>query len=143
MKDILFRAKTTNGNIWVDGYYVEINNQYQYKHLIVLSDAEIDENSFQMTEDIIGFVEIDIDTLGQYTGLKDKNDKKIFEGDIVRAKDSFFYNDGNYKIVYMKGSFIALDKDESEEVTFGKDVSLDAFEVIGNIHDNPELLKGE
>ena len=142
-REILFRGKHIRNDIWVTGHYVEIKNEFQHNYLIVLSDAGIDKNDFQLMDDIIGFVDIEIETLGQYTGLKDKNGKKIFEGDIVRAKDSFFYNDGYYKIVYIKGGFIAEDKNESEKVTFGKDLSLDDFEVVGNIHDNLELLKGD
>jgi len=151
-REILFRGK--NKCEWVYGGF--------HKHLnttpCVFSTEEervrfFDENEkYVIINDIltdwnmptkIDFKEIRKETLGQYTGLKDKNGKKIFEGDIVRAKDSFFYNDGYYKIVYTKGGFMAEDKNESEEVTFGKDVSLDDFEVVGNIHDNPELLKGD
>ena len=71
----------------------------------------------------------------QYTGLKDKNGKKIFEGDIAK------YPYGNVvgKIIYLHGSFVLSDfYDENE---WDLTVIVDDIEVIGNIWDNSELLK--
>ena len=70
------------------------------------------------------------DTLGQYTGLTDKNGKKIFEGDIVKV-------DGrHYEVKFMLGQFF---------VGINMPIAYKRFdcEVIGNIHDKPELLGGE
>jgi uncharacterized phage protein (TIGR01671 family) len=88
---------------------------------------------------------VDPETVGQYTGLTDKNGNKIFEGDIVRVKNGIKEEDFVGSIVYEYASW---------EIDYGCDmVSLwtvvvelkedRTVEVIGNIHDNPELLERE
>lgn len=75
------------------------------------------------------------ETVGQYTGLKDKNGREIYEGDILH--DS--YTDNTFEVYFDGGSFDVkgiLEKD----ACYLNDISSDS-EVIGNIHDNPELLK--
>lgn len=86
------------------------------------------------------------DTVGQYTGMKDKNDKKIFEGDIIRVHDEdgidigvVRYNEdfGKYICVYSEISGNWFDF----EGTNGEFLALFCTKVIGNIYDTPELLK--
>ena len=78
---------------------------------------------------------IDKNTLGQYTGLNDKNGKEIYEGDIVE------YENMTGKIMFFNGSFILSDLEETEEWELG--VINEEIEVIGNIYENSELLGGE
>ena len=80
------------------------------------------------------------DTLGQYTGLKDKNGQRIFEGDIWNCKGYigliiWCKEESRFEAVYEIGGM------QFENAV--SDIRAKTVEVIGNIHDNPELLKGE
>lgn len=141
VREIEFRAKDLNGN-WVFGFY----------------SPRIRFPSFEQTPNIKTFkgadVEININTLGQYTGLKDKNGTKIFEGDIVIAHYFFENYDpvtlGAFededeitgKIVCDLDGLRVIDrKDEYRQLPLSMiQEPTEELEVIGNIHDNPELL---
>lgn len=120
MREILFRGKDIAGN-WHYGVPLVFTEDY------VCITAPHTYNKSVIPE-----------TVGQYTGLTDKNGTKIFEGDIVdydyfgeRKIGKIFFNGCGYEIEN-KGCFLCVQS---------ADKQLDC-EVIGNIHDNPELLKG-
>ena len=128
IREVIFRGKRTDNGKWVKGYlYIT----HIGSHEIGSYDAEINIERF--TFDVIP------ETVGQFTGLTDKNGKRIFEGDIVSLvkHDSLIYKvvyvPCRYELVNSKGvNCFVLDIYKSENI-----------EVIGNIHDNPELLGGE
>ena len=91
---------------------------------------------------------IDKETVGQYTGLHDKNGKEIYEGDIIHINDEFL-NEFNYLIEwneeYLRYYLYSVDKEKLNKLGGILEAHLNSLEVevIGNIYDNPELLGGE
>lgn len=126
MREIVFRGKRADTGEWVYGYYYsECGNTY----IIVNRQAE------SKTKRNIPFL-VEEDTVGQYTGIKDIDGKKIWEGDIVRYNRPDRVISG--KVVW-ETCYFSIDVHNGTEY-----YSLTPFcRVIGNIHDNPELLEGE
>ena len=131
MREILFRGKEVADGKWIEGFYsAEEYNPYsgEVEHIPRIQ--------------IIGkCVSLGVipETVGQYTGLTDKNDKKIFEGDIVECVS------GGERAVISWLKYFACFGLSFDGWCCGfddYDFSLNDFKVIGNIHDNPELLKG-
>lgn len=122
MREILFRGKRTDNGEWV---YGDLTHSV-YK----IGDTCVGKYGCE-----IGMHQVDPDTVGQYTGLTDKNGRRIFEGDVVA-----YSKYGNLAVAWDDGTF-QLER----EYTFYD--ALDHYTkrssvVIGNIHDNPELLEG-
>ena len=140
MREILFRGKTTLDNEWVIGAGVYKSEGHTW---IITDDVTKTENRGT------GSDAINPETIGQYTGLTDKNGKKIFEGDIGRYKQTDGAKENGKPIictgvvVYNEktASFAVESKDEKGRKYFDY-FPIKDFEVIGNIHDNPELWKG-
>ena len=87
--------------------------------------------------DCCGFADLKYIELMQYTGLKDKNNKEIYEGDILFES----FGEKYYKVVFENGSFRAEFEGDFEEHSFDLiDVVAQGCEVVGNIYENPELL---
>lgn len=132
MREILFRAKiTATESKWVEGFY----------NHIPCGRFMCDEHCIQtINEDgrIGQLYNVYESTVGQFTGLTDKNGKKIFEGDIVEVNHDA-YPGARGEVVFRNGSFM-LEKVSDVLSLYG---FLLWCEVIGNIHDNPELLEVE
>ena len=124
-REILFRAKSIDNGKWVDGYLFKI-----WEDAFIL---------WGTTNGIPNQIQVDPKTIGQSTCLQDKNGKTIFEGDIV---NSWADLDGIYKREVYYGNNCGLEFSPLSGSTLCK-ANEKHFEVIGNIHDNPNLLKAE
>lgn len=145
MREILFRAKAINRDI---GYHrTNYKNGYWVYGLVTkLYDERFDLPAEMTDINGVSGIEVDYKTIGQYTGLKDKNGKRIFEGDIFSRLDGAM--DGIPRIVRWDEEHMEFKCPlVKKHWAFGKsDCSLwlmkyEDIEVIGNIHDNPELMK--
>lgn len=130
-REILFKAKRKDNGEWVEGYYRRIPCMGLHGHYIMPQNPKNRMEQYA----------IDPDTICQFTGLVDKNGKKIWENDICDRKEKYpeivTYNKGDWQLDY---SYV-----------FGKEMHTDAcnlgfyvcergcVEVIGNIFDNPDL----
>ncbi len=126
-REILFRGKRVDNGEWAYGYYVNCSGPgrkpNETKHYIV-------EYPYAWN--------IYTSTLGQYTGLTDRNGKRIFEGDILRYDGETSIYDARWDyhrwLVQMHGNYSAMPDDLDE-------CFCQYAEVIGNIHDGQELLE--
>jgi len=140
MKEILFRGKSVDTGKWINGFYVQKLNPC----------SEDGEPRIHFIMDVPPFgVAVYPETVGQYTGLTDKNCKKIFEGDIVRHYNVTTNVDSkwifDFGTVFWDNEYQGYRRTTHEVSSEGtvKTYTLSAsciYEVIGNIHDNPELL---
>ena len=90
--------------------------------------------------DTVSYREFNDIELIQYTGLKDKNNKEIYEGDILFES----FGERYYRVIFKNGSFSTEFKGDFEEYSFDLiDVVAQSCEVVGNIYENPELMEDE
>lgn len=127
MREILFRGKRLDNGEWITGCLVKY--AYNSTPYIGYLDAWGD-----------GIYKVDPSTICQFTGLTDTYRNKIYEGDIVSGCD-FDDVDGYGVVEWNDGAFEINNKNVSS--TFHDNYWGYELEVIGNIHDNPELLEGE
>ena len=130
MREILFRGKRTNNGEWV------------YGDLIQNVDCLKIREQEKSIKKIAKSYEVDLETVGQFTGLLDKNGKKIFEGDIVLGL--FLFDMSINAVVKFRDGAFGLEWRRGEIIEFNAFTSLCniTYEIIGNIYDNPELLEG-
>lgn len=129
MREILFKVKRKDNREWVEGYYRRIPCMGLYGHYIMPQNPK---NRLEQYE-------IDPDTLCQYTGLTDKNGKKIWENDIVRNEK------GDIGVVQWfeeHAAFMIWNKTK-HYVCYLAENDFSKIEIAGNEFDNPELLEVE
>ena len=135
MREILFRGKAFD-NGWVEGLLVWVDHN--------------DETALIRTigKDGVGYFDflVDFETVGQYTGLTDKNGKKIFEGDIVEypIESGGYKGENIHEVVFENRhgtAYFGIKMSNIETWGFDMEVPSKLMKVIGNIHDNPELLE--
>lgn len=144
MREILFRGRRKDTGEWIEGYFLQLHRS---ERAFIVPKQFVQRGILRMSGETppkIIPIEVIPETVGQFTGLTDKNGKKIFEGDIIQYCGSG-YRESMGTIIYDKnfGAFVSKEY-ESYYVRFG-DISqygtVMGVEVIGNIYDNPELLE--
>ena len=140
MREILFRGKKVNDGMWIQGYLFQC-----WGRAYIL---------WGMTNDTPTMHDVKPETVGQFTGLVDKNGKRIFEGDIFTS--DYFKDGEKFEVVFRYGAFCGESNrtglfplgftndyyetgDESDDFYYAEDYT-SHIQIIGNIHDNPELL---
>lgn len=144
MREILFRGKSVNHGCWEFGDLITS-----------FGKTYIGNTVGNNREDLC---EVYPETVGQFTGLLDKNEKKIFEGDVLKIYGiNKSWADVNFELRFFKGNYCLFDPEINhrymslgyffnkgvENGYFNEDcmcVDGSLFEIIGNIHDNPELI---
>lgn len=131
-REILFKAKRKDNGEWVEGGY--FSEPYTEKKFIICW------NSFGLGFN--EFIEVDPDTLCQFTGLTDKSGKRIWENDILCGylDDEYPENRTLKKVIWNTGGFYTKEECSTDFEPLDE-FDTEYFEVCGNIFDNPELLE--
>ena len=138
MRENLFRGKRRDNGEWVYGsLFVGFKKSYICPEAIAMYN-------FDGALCLGGFVEVDPSTVGQYTGLKDKNGKMIFDEDILGSRyDDLCPDDVTIEVIkWFRNGWYIQEKAYSPDL-LEEDGVLPFSEIIGNAHDNPGLLKEE
>lgn len=133
-REIKFRAKRTDGLGWAYGYFVKtpITTEFSCEGQF-LDTGATSKGRYCIIEDMVAH-EVDSETVGQSTALKDKNKVVIYEGDIIELKEkSKSFASGKYDLFSVKWLETGFE--------YKIRMSLEHSEVIGNIYDNKELLE--
>ena len=127
MLEIMFRGKRKDNAEWVYGNFVR-GCVDDFAYIVEFGNKELCRN----------YVQVIPETVGQYIGLTDKHDKKIFKDDIVimRTKSCEVVGYISYSIKFVR--FVCMTE---FEISFPLDNTFE-YDVIGNIHDNPRFIKG-
>ncbi len=139
-RKILFRGKRKDNGEWVYGSLIKTGN-----YCCILPDDDGSNYEYPYLDSDLGTIDgcaipVIPETVGQYVGLIDRNGTKLFEGDIVKGKDGAKdrYPDFYGYIGHGNGSFVIIGEAANHYRWLDYEV-----EIVGNIHDNPDLLWGD
>lgn len=150
MEEIKFRGKRLDNGEWVYGSLVVADKQF---FIIIGTTRFYPELSGRSPLAFMDWYEVDPATVGQYTGLRNKNGKEIYEGDICRVSSDAFYSNSYatleeswklmMQVVFCNYAFIfRCLQDKHLEILLAETLWEDfEIEIVGNIYDNPELLE--
>jgi len=139
MRDIKFRGKRVDNGEWVYGSLVSFGKPYivTSKHGFSHYRATASKTYMHIKD----AHKVIPKTVGQFTGLLDKNSVEIYEGDVVTCED---FNTMNYSVLFQGGAFGYVNRYGGLEwLWIDDETGASDLEVIGNIHDNPDFLKGK
>lgn len=137
MRKIKYRGKQMKNGKWIYGFYFEIehNDDKSHVHGYITANPLLEK----MPKDVASFIEIYTNTIGQFIGFSDINDKEIYEGDILRCEDTYdLVRDFVGVVDFADASF----RISNNGFTYYRWQDY-RVEVIGNIYENPELLEVE
>lgn len=140
MREILFKAKRDGSGEWIEGCYAECKGK-----TFIGIGISIGIDAFKgFCTPVIRWLEVDPETLCQFTGLCDKNGNKIWENDILMAHlDEFYPEDVTYETIEWGVAGWAGRETDSTDRKYLDEFDTEHFEVVGNIFDQPELLQEE
>ena len=154
IREVIFRGKRLHDNKWIYGNF--ISDCEGNPHIIEPRFFCEDGHHLQYEDNTDTPVFIIPETVGQFTGLTDKNGVRIFEGDILDVSSDVAYGGvavhrlGYFVVEFHNGCFMksALDDpqlsffDNAKRKGLYHFISTDIHNIVGNIHDNPDILKG-
>lgn len=147
MRTIKFRGKDIETGKWVYGFYVRLEDTFRKP---IEGKERITNRIYTGSADscvaqTIGYefsgdwYEVDPDSIGQFTSLYDRNKKEIYEGDLLKLQDD---DTGLIEVRFVRGVFAFLWQGDLDDELPINAPTQEWATVVGNIHDNPELLKG-